>query len=476
MSVLNSTVPSVAAGRFNLWMVRGFVTILGLYVLYMNLLSPFNPDELEGVHSAWLILQGKLIYVDFFQHHHPLLYSYLVPIITLLGEHAGTVIACRIAIMPFFAGILAASYLLALRLFDKPTALVAIACLLLSWPFLYAATSIRPDVPQVMFGMIALLMLYPRRAPQGGKPPHVSMWRYLLAGLCLGLSFLFLQKAIFYVAVVTLVLLGRILRREAGWKVLFTMAGGMVIAIFPFAIWLAAHGMTGEYFFLNWTLNAYCHDRFSFVSFAIVVLESQPVMCAFALLAFIALVRDRRHAELTVMLMGLLCQVLLAPSPYLHYWLPVLPLLAIYAGHGLMRTLGPRPAIIGGLLAASLIAPIITNICAAYVVGGLTNLERLDQIAYVLKVTSPSDTACDPYVIFNVFRKDVDYFWFSLDDKHMLATYKRLRPYELDIYDRIDKMKPKAVSTFGIENLDDARIRDHYVKSDRFPTILIRNR
>ena len=101
--------------------------------------------------------------------------------------------------------------------------------------------------------------------------------------------FLFLQKAIFYFAAVMLVLAGRTFRREAGWKALCAVWAGIVLAVLPFGVWLVSHGMFGEYFFLNWTLNAYCLDRFSFVPNAISILETQPAVCVFALYAMMAL-------------------------------------------------------------------------------------------------------------------------------------------------------------------------------------------
>jgi hypothetical protein len=58
----------------------------------------------------------------------------------------------------------------------------------------------------------------------------------------------------------------------------------------------------------------------------------------------------------------------------------------------------------------------------------------------------------------------------------MLATYRALRRYDFDLYARIETMKPKIISTWKIENLDDARIRDHYTKSDRYPALWIRTR
>jgi hypothetical protein len=48
------------------------------------------------------------------------------------------------------------------------------------------------------------------------------------------------------------------------------------------------------------------------------------------------------------------------------------------------------------------------------------------------------------------------------------------RSYDLDIYDRNDRIKPKIISTFQIADLSDPRIRDHYEKTDADPSLLIR--
>ena len=31
--------------------------------------KPFNPDELQHLHIAWLVSQGEIIYRDFWEHH-----------------------------------------------------------------------------------------------------------------------------------------------------------------------------------------------------------------------------------------------------------------------------------------------------------------------------------------------------------------------------------------------------------------------
>jgi 4-amino-4-deoxy-L-arabinose transferase-like glycosyltransferase len=471
--------PSTAARKTPWAMACGLLCLLAAYALCMNLFRPFDRDELEAVHTAWKILHGEVIYVDFAQHHHPLLYVCLAPVIGLLGERATTVIACRIAMLPFFCGIIAATWLLALRLFDKRTALVAVACLLLSWPLLCTATEIRPDVPEAMLGMFALVLLYPPSTGQAAEPPkqrpigNLPGGRCLLIGLCLGLSFLFLQKAVFYVAAVTLIFLVRIFRRESGWKDLFTLGGGFMMAILPLGAWLIARGMLRDYFFWNWTVNACFRDRFSFLLLAKLVLKKQPVICVFGLLGFVDLSLQRRHRRLAAIVVVTFGTVLFARCPYLQYWMPVLPLLAIYAAHGMVRTLGSRPALLWGVLAASAAAMAITEPLWP---GGTTNARQLEQIDYVLQVAGPADAVYDGCAAFNVFRPDVDYFWFSLSDNGLLGTCRELGHYDFNVYDRIDTMKPKVVNTYGIENLGDARIHDHYEASQSYPALLLRTR
>ena len=73
-----------------------------------------------------------------------------------------------------------------------------------------------------------------------------------------------------------------------------------------------------------------------------------------------------------------------------------------------------------------------------------------------------------------MFRDDVDYFWYSVRDHQALGTYKMLRPYQYDVYMRIDRMQPKVISTYEIENLADPRIEGHYRPSETYDGIFIR--
>lgn len=66
--------------------------IAGLYGAYWVLIhhQPQTGDDVEHLHSAWLIFQHKIPYIDFFQHHHPLLWYIFAPLVGYFSYEIGT--------------------------------------------------------------------------------------------------------------------------------------------------------------------------------------------------------------------------------------------------------------------------------------------------------------------------------------------------------------------------------------------------
>src|SRR5262249_17869013 len=61
-------------------LIAGPPACTGLRTRYL-LRSPLAVDELEHVHAAWLVSKGQTPYVDFFEHHPPLFYFTLAPVV-----------------------------------------------------------------------------------------------------------------------------------------------------------------------------------------------------------------------------------------------------------------------------------------------------------------------------------------------------------------------------------------------------------
>jgi len=96
------------------------------------------------------------------------------------------------------------------------------------------------------------------------------------------------------------------------------------------------------------------------------------------------------------------------------------------------------------------------------------------KIEYVLSVTKEGDKVYDGSALFNLFRDDVDYFWFCLVDGLCLDTYQKMTGYKYDIYDLIYTQRPKVISTHRIPSLQDVAISGFYRQSKEYPDLYIR--
>jgi hypothetical protein len=168
----------------------GLPVLLGCLYLLHSIFRYFDRDEFEAVHTGWKILQGQVIYTDFFQHHHAAVYHLLSGLIALTGQEPHALVFIRLVFLAMSAGTVWLTWLLARDLLGNRAAAGSAVLLLLGTEmFCAAAVEIRPDVPQVLFGMFGIWA-----SQRGGRAerPFLSC----LGGASLALSFVFLQKAL----------------------------------------------------------------------------------------------------------------------------------------------------------------------------------------------------------------------------------------------------------------------------------------
>ena len=68
-----------------LWLYIICATIAACFVY--GIIAKANGDNVEHLHSSWLIWQGYVPYRDFFQHHNPLTWYLAAPFVALLINH-----------------------------------------------------------------------------------------------------------------------------------------------------------------------------------------------------------------------------------------------------------------------------------------------------------------------------------------------------------------------------------------------------
>ena len=323
------------------------VAVLGLLVVIragVVLHAPLNPDESEHLHATWLTGQGRIPFLDFWDHHAPLFFYALAPLTRALADRAEIYLAARVLMALAAAGALALVYRLGRRL-STPAGLAAVVLLAVLPRFADKTTEVRPDVPALLTWLLTLAALV-RWREAGGRG-----W-LLGAGAALGLTgALNLKAAYGALGLAALVLLpgsgpARPLPRRVGDLAALAAAALAVPAAVLAGLWLA-----GGEAALAATWRELVLGNLGFVD-ARKELPLSGTTLGFAALALagIAWARAReaggllRHPLHGVLLVpaALITIVLLLPTTPgvgIYAWLPVLAPAAVYAGAALIALL-----------------------------------------------------------------------------------------------------------------------------------------
>jgi 4-amino-4-deoxy-L-arabinose transferase-like glycosyltransferase len=469
MNLLNS-LESAISNREVATRLKDIVTwllIVGIAVLVvlMALQRRFDHDEFEAIKSTWKIFMGESIYVDFFQHHPPFLYYLLMPLLSLLGETKMTIYAARALMLCFTLGSLVMVHELARLLFSRRVAAVSVLFLLSVTMFVGTAIEVRPDVPQTFFGLLSLWLLY-RFFDSGRKGLLV------LSALFLSLGFLFLQKMIFLILLMHSVLFYRVMRRQLRWSLLVQFSVLLLAVWGGYCLYLAYTGELAQYWFFNFAFNM--ASRGYSMGQAIVLIKHMAGFKGIVLLGLLLglfATRTQPQRELAVMAISLLGFAVCYRAQYAQYYMSALPLVAIIAAAG-WETIAQRHCLAAVVCLAAASLPSSANY--AYEAFARNNHYQLARIEYVLEHTQASDYVYDGNITFNLFRKDIDFFWYSVSKGRLLDKYKRLTGYRYDIYKIIDKYEPKIISDHGIDDMRHPVIQKYYRKDPVYEDLYLR--
>lgn len=233
---------SAAAGL--LWAGAGPAArrwIVGLMVAVTLLAAWLTPivdhDEVEHLHISWLMSQGKLPFVDFWEHHSPALWVLLAPLMERMPQDARVIDVARIASL----AVSALGWLIGLALvrrIHRTTRAAIWATVLWAAAVLPGQLyNLRPDLPGNALALGALLACLALPAAPG------MALSGLLIGLCVSLS----PKHLLLIAVfpVAAVLAAPDLPRLLGRWAVYGI--GLLLGLAPLAWWLHAHGLIDDF-------------------------------------------------------------------------------------------------------------------------------------------------------------------------------------------------------------------------------------
>lgn len=458
----NKIFSNINSARF-MW---ALFCMLAIVILFITFNRKFGCDELEAVHSSWKILQGEKIYIDFFQNHHPFFYYLMIPVMAIFKESIVTMIALRIMIFLMLLLIFIVTYLISARVFSKETSIISLVLLATTLIFITPAIEIRPDVPQTLFGLLSVLFLV-------NYFENKSVKYLVLNSFFMGLSFLFLQKAVFLILLTSTILLVDAYRKNINYRNLLLCLFVFIITIVPYFVYLLYTNSFSSYITFNWIINMKYLNQFTPFGYLKIAFRENTMLWCFWLLGFLFFTDTPNQKRIRVLSLGLFIFVFFVRSPYKQYFMMAMPLVAIMAANAINSIFQKNTKMFLVVLIMSIVLPSYVLLCRTV---KPSNRKQLEKINYVLSVTDKEDYVYDGDILFNVFRKDIDFFWLSVRPKYHMATYKTITQYDYDIYELIDKHKPRIISNYYISNMEDRRISRHYVQSDIYEDLYIRSK
>lgn len=348
------------------WILAAAVlAVLSVVALRVHLADlPLERDEGEYAYGGQLLLRGGALFRDLYTLKFPGAHAACAAILLVLGE---TPRAVRLGLLLFNLGAAAALFFLARRLYGTAAAAVAAAALVLLsaslavlGPFAHAT---QLQLLPLVAGMLALQVGLERK----GAPVWLA-----LAGVLLGLAVLVKQHAAVFLVLAAGLVLARARRQGRGWGratgEVLALGGGAAVPMVALGLVLAAAGTFDAFWF--WCFR-YARDYVGLTTlgegFPMAgerlgkIAASSPFLVLLALWGAVSLRREK--AEGRGLVLGWVLAGLAAAAPGLyfreHYFVPVLPALALLAGAGAAAVpLRSRALVVPSALLASALYPL----------------------------------------------------------------------------------------------------------------------
>src|SRR5437016_12581400 len=106
---------TVSGERLILIVLAVFTLVLRAFAFFHY---RFDSDDPQHLHVAWGWTAGLVQYRDLFDNHAPLFQLLSAPFLALVGERPDVLLYMRLLMLPLFAVVIGATYILARRMYS----------------------------------------------------------------------------------------------------------------------------------------------------------------------------------------------------------------------------------------------------------------------------------------------------------------------------------------------------------------------
>lgn len=387
--------------------------VLAGYVFYFNYMCM---DHAEHLHAAWLIWQGKVPYRDFFEHHNPLLWYVLAPIVAAFYRNALIIYISRAISVLAYAVFFAGFYKICRRFLDISVQKFVLAVLFyfLVPDNMFMLFELQPDSFMWAAGIWGFYFLFSYIGEKRQRDLTAAFFLFFV-------SFMFLQKIMAILAIAGVYFLYLIYKKEiSGFKDVFKALVPTLAGVGGWVLYLHYTNSFNLYLLLNYDLNFWLQEFYSIgrssQDFRVTALLLVPgILCLKPFLA----AKNRYRAALSGIMYADYAIKLAIGAPYCQYF------------------------IFNNLMAAAIIADYVCNhIDLKRVKSGVWVLLAIG--AWLIWQLHPNDNYPRYYVIhdyimknmrvgekivnpvryfFNIYGDNASYYWFGNGNVAPIASF-----------------------------------------------------
>lgn len=455
MTKLWERLPIVALGL-------DLVAVFVLYAFMTAHVPTQNGDNIEHIHSSFLIAQGQVPYRDFFQHHNPLMWYLFAPLVNLFAYNATvTEVVCLISLLVCLKSLVYVYKIGSEFLCDKRWALVMAAAIVAPSYKLYAV-DFRPD-NYMVFALMGGIYYYFSYLKEHKTSSLVIAFVWFFV------SFMFAQKAVFPLFVLGCSGLYFWYVKEIKTADMLKALLLPIIGAGLFVAYLCYYDMLELYYASNYTFNLNLVNGFDMHK----IVELPPFMAVLVWIGFAGMIaacvyRNKYWILLAVLFVTEFIQRKFYFSPYsYYYWLLIyfaalcgVPLLARIT---FKNTLWLWVAIVGLYFVFYKAMFFYTEVIKA-------QSERKYLPDYIARSISPCDYVFNgDGMMYNIFGKDPSYYWQLIGQLDVIGEQTGIAP-KPNMNELILKLKPKFVygkSYFNKFSDESGRMEIvHYIDKD----------
>lgn len=401
--------------------------------------QPKTGDDVEHLHSTWLVFQGYIPYQDFFQHHNPLLWYMFAP---LVGYFAYNIVIFDIVriistFVMFFTLFIAA---LTVKRFIAQSWYAALLVIAAAFPsyVIFSGQDFRPDNYMVSAFMLGLYFFF---AYLETHKTSKLLWSFL----SMFASFMFMQKSVFFLVLFAAVVIYQLYAKNIKVDDFLKALIAPLLLATLFFCWLIMHGMVERYWLSNFIFNLHIPDVYNGL-----VEKTHSEFYVLSAVAFFGaiyfLYRGNTYARiLTLFLLAEMVQRFFYFSLDRHYYYFLAVLNAMFAGAIAWKVIEKYNWSAYIFVALSVWGMFVFK---DYCINNkLAPKFRYATPEYVIEQTNRCDSVLNGYgLTYGIFTKDITYYWNLNGQLDVIGSKIGLAPLP-DLNKAVEQNLPKIIYT-----------------------------